>query len=110
MIFRTLLLGLVFWVLTLVFPSINISGFWTIIGVVILFSVFNLIYHATLGVLLIALRVLTLDFVSWVVNIGLIYLLSNIFNHFTINGGSFWAVLLFTGIYTVIRAVFTPNK
>lgn len=109
MILKTLVLGLVFWVLTLLFPSIDIYGFWTIIGTVFLFSVFNVIYQFTLGILLLPLRVLTLDFVSWVVNIGIVYLLANIFNKFTIADGSFWIVLLFTGIYTIVRAFILPK-
>jgi len=107
---RLLLLGVVFWALTLAFPSITISGFWTIAGVIVLFSVFNLIYQLTLGIILLPFRIITFDFVSWVANTLIVYILANIFDNFTIAEGSFWWVLLFTGIYTLIRGIFSPSS
>lgn len=103
---RVLLMGLVFWVLTLIFPGIDIHGFWTIIGSVVLFAVFNLVYHVTLGILLIPLRIMTLDIVSWFANIGIVYILASIFNKFTIDPSSFWQVLLFTAVFIF----FTPRN
>lgn len=110
MILRTLFLGLVFWLLTLLFPSILITGFWTIIGSVVLFSIINLIYQFTLGILLIPLRVLTFDIVSWIVNLGIVYLLSGLFNNFNISEGSFWSVFWFTGLYTLIKTLTSSNS
>jgi len=110
MILRMLLLGIIFWALTLLFPSITISGFWTIAGVIFLFGVFNILYHITLGILLLPFRIITFDFVSWVANTLIVYLLANMFTNFIIAEGSFWWVLLFTGIYTFIRGIFTPSS
>lgn len=105
MILRTLFLGFVFWALTLAFPSIFIAGFWTIAGTVVLFSLFNIIYNFTIGILVLPLRIVTFDVVSWIANTGIVYVLADIFNKFTIVEGSFWWVFLFTGIYTFIRSI-----
>lgn len=105
MILRTLFLGFLFWVLTLAFPAIYIAGFWTIVGSVVVFALFNIIYNLTIGILVLPLRIVTFDIISWLVNTGIVYLLADIFNNFTIEPNSFGWVFLFTGIYTLIKTL-----
>lgn len=93
---KAILAGLAFWALTLLFPAISISGFWTIAGVVVLGG----IYQFTFGLLLIPFRILTLGFLGLLINTGFVYLLANWFNRFTIEPGHFWQVVLFTLCYT----------
>jgi len=106
---KLFLLGLGFWLLTLLFPAIDISGFWTIAGVIVLFGIFNLVYHLTLGIVLLPFRVLTFDFVSWLANVGILYILAAIFTNFTVGG--FFGVLLFAGLFTLVKGlVIGTNK
>ena len=106
----SLLLGLAFWGLTFLFPAISISGFWTIAGVIILFGFFNFLYKATIGQLLIPFRIISLGFLSLVINTGIVHLLAHWFNRFTIEPGSFWAVLLLTFLYTVVLTIFSGSS
>ncbi len=107
---RAILLGLAFWGLTFLFPAISISGFWTIAGVIILFAVFNFIYKATIGIILIPFRIITIGFLSLVINTGIVYLLAHLFNRFTIEPDSFLSVLLLTFLYTAAVTLLTPNS
>jgi len=106
---RALILGLIFWALTLLFPSIEISGFWTIAGTIILFALFNLMYQS-LGIFFAAFGVGVYLIVSWIASTLIMYLLSNIFNKFIIADGSFLWVMLFTAIYSVIALFLNPSK
>lgn len=98
---RAIIAGLIFWALTLLFPTITITGFWTIAGVVIIGGLINIIYQLTFGLLLIPFRILTLGFLTLLVNTGVVYLLAHWFNNFTILPNTFWWTVLFTFCYTL---------
>jgi len=106
---RALLLGLIFWGLTFLFPSIEISGFWTIAGTIVLFVIFNIIYQSV-GIIFLTAGVLMYLLVSWIASTLIMYLLANIFNKFIIADGSFLWVMLFTAIYTIIALILSPSK
>jgi len=106
---KALLLGFIFWGLTFLFPSIEISGFWTIAGTIVLFSVFNLIYQSV-GIFFLAFGIMMYLLASWIASTLIIYLLSNIFNKFIIAEDSFIWIMLFTAIYTVIALILSSTK
>lgn len=82
--FKAFVAGLVFWVLTLLFPTISIEGFWTIAGVVIIGAFVNIVYQMTLGLLIIPFRILLLGLIGLIINTGIIYLMSIIFINLTL--------------------------
>lgn len=98
---RAIIAGLIFWALTLLFPTISIEGFWTIAGVIIIGALTNVIYKFTIGLLLLPFRWLTLGFLTLIINTGIIYLMSYWFPNFTIVEGTFWWTVLFTFLYTL---------
>ena len=108
--FRAIVIGLIFWGLTLLFPSITISGFWTIAGTIILFAIFNAIYQGVVGKYFIHFGPWVYLFMSWIASTSIMYLLAEIFNKFTIADGSFWWVAFFTAIYSIIALIITPLK
>ena len=108
-LFKYTVLGIIFWALTLLFTPITLTGMWTIFGVVVFYSIFNLIYQLTLSLLLIPLRLLTLDLIQLVVNVVMIYLLENIFTTFIIAPGAFWSVLLLSICYSFSKRLLFKN-
>lgn len=105
---KLFLAGLAFWLLSFLFPTITIAGFWTITGVVFLFGFLNVAYKLTIGQFLIPFRFFTLGFLTTVINTGFVYLLESWFNLFTIEPGTFWWTLLFTLVYSfVVRVIYS---
>ena len=115
--FKTLILGLLFWGLTFLFPPITLTGFWTTIGVVVLFSIFSHVSTFVEVPIIIALTVvgnvigfILGIFLSMVVSGLIMYLLSAIFTTFIIATGAFWSVFLFTLCYVAVKSIFFLNN
>ena len=106
---RILFLSLVFWLLTLAFPSINIVGFWTTIGVVFLYGIFNFIITLLSAPISLPLKIVTLNLFQIIINVGVLYLLAHIFNKFEIIDGAFWWVILFSFFYITVKAIFVKD-
>jgi putative membrane protein len=88
---RTGITAVGLWVAQAIVPSITFASFGTLVAAAFLLGVVNAIVRPILIILTLPITVLTLGLFLWVINAGMLALVSAVLNGFDIGG--FWSAL-----------------
>ena len=98
---KLILMGVAVMISAYVIPNVYLDGFFVAVVVAVILSVANFIIKPIVTLLTLPINILTLGLFTFVINAGMVLLVSSIVPGFTVVG--WWAAILFSVVLSVIR-------